>query len=1615
MAAISPITLVFNAVDQATPILRNLVSQVQTQFGVVAQLSNAYNEITGAFQQLAAVGGQAYQKLIGQNVELQNQLLSTQASLAATQKVVENGIEIKDSTKAIQALTEPVNQAIARVRQGSLELVGVTSADLIPLFQITASASAAIGASLDQSADLTLSFAAALGTLQIPLFQAQQELESIYEAQITSDSQLATSLGINNEMVNKWKSQGVFVKEITDRLGAFRAGNALAAQTIDGITSNIQELIDETTRLAGQPLVQPIVTQLNNLYKFLDANKVTIQSIASSVVEFFLKIGEKLGEVFTTLEPVFKTLGETLFKQITTEAGAAASVINLMVDSFVLLVKVATPLLQVIANIALEFAKFYETPIGEVLIQTTLLLSLMSGFLPLLASIYKGFTLARGMAILFFATTQGNVAAATLLKGLNAELAALAISYFRAGGGALGFAAALGTATASAKAFLVSLIPIMTALTPLIAIGGTIAITFAVYKKEQIKDTEEALDVFRKMGNLSGQQAIDTAQKLKVLNQAQKDNGTLTKEQQADLKKLQSSAKLRVAQLQEEITGLKSLSIENTEQRNARDAEIKQREQLIALLNRQAGGVSLQNKDIPKLGNDFEQLGKKIKNAINQLDTPVNPENFQESAESLIDFTEQLVEMGGVATDVAIANLARVRDDTRVEYKTRQAAQEAIIKLRQGEVDETLDLLSQQSQGIERLIAGEIISQVEGQKQITYNKILQLKEQLNAVRQSIKEETKLRNDQIKEQIAGIDKQITEANKRRNDAIKSGNKQDARLAGEDIAKLQKEKSLAQASLKIDSERLQTLKTQEAKFKTDLDKTVVQQRTEQRQQRLKDFDEQQALLDAANAKKLITEEDYNKRSLDITKRRANEELKVLREQEKKLRPGREGKDGREEIAAKRAAVEKKLSEENNKFQEQQLKLRINRIESEQKVLDESLASGLISQQKFNEESQKISQRRTEIELNEINHKKSKLKPGDSRLLELEGQDAEIRKRQLETNEKFAEQKSQIIVAGLESEQKQLAAKFSEGLLSEKEYNEQSFELTKSRLNAELLEIERQKSRFKPDDSRFKELEGKESDVRKRQLDAVADNQDKQVALIEKNQKKATDIISQSEADRNVVITKLEADKSITAAKANELRVDNTRKTLEEELALEKDKLLKLEALPKYSDPLKEEQRQSQIRASRKKTTDLTKSLIDNEVAKREATFKVFQDIKNKEIQAIQNQATAQTQLLENQQKLNDYVSKNLAIQIQLLNIRKNLLSSTADYLVGELNILSEVADSESEKKKLAESAAEVKLKAVREQAIMEKQVLELNIQQTKAALEQERIQLRIDTLKARSATLTAQAEEEIINKDPNATKGQKEAARLKTEAAILSEGLLGEQAKLLDNKELVNQREAEYSRFSLKDRQQLADDQARLFLANSRFDTGIGNREKRELRSEIMNREEGRSGTLRINENTGRTLILYNNLNKSQNNDLGLQTKFNSDGSLRDPQQEARKAQNIEITRQAIAQALGLQLNSPPITQVANQQNQVAPSQVPQGQPIPQTQFVGARDLSATNINQTLANRANDGKNDFNFSITINNSFDTADATSGKAADSNASQLSKVVRSELFDIFTLASKR
>lgn len=270
--------------------------------GVTGSIVGAVSEL-GRFSEgletLKAIATNGpFELLVGQTVKLREQLLATQSTLAGTNKVVQDGLTVSDPTQAIQSLTSPVNQAIAALRKGSLELVGVTSKDLVEAFQIVAGKAGQIGYSLQDATKLTLSFSAAMGTLGIPIFQARQEIGSVLNGLIDQNSVLAKSLGLTNEMIGRWKSQGTLVEQLNKRLEAFRAGNALAAQTLGGITSNIQELFDEIGRLAGEQLLDPILKQLQSFYSYLNENKDALAQGIGDLVGQLLKAGEAAVEAF---------------------------------------------------------------------------------------------------------------------------------------------------------------------------------------------------------------------------------------------------------------------------------------------------------------------------------------------------------------------------------------------------------------------------------------------------------------------------------------------------------------------------------------------------------------------------------------------------------------------------------------------------------------------------------------------------------------------------------------------------------------------------------------------------------------------------------------------------------------------------------------------------------------------------------------------------------------------------------------------------------------------------------------------------------------------------------------------------------------------------------------------------------------------------------------------------------------------------------------------------------------------------------------------------------------------------------------------------------------------
>jgi hypothetical protein len=312
--------------------LQNTIGSVTEGVSFLSERLTFFTQGLSSLQQLTQNG--PFKLLIGQTVELREQLLATQASLVGTSAIFNKftGQEIKDPTAAIKSLDLPILNQIEQLRVESLKLVGVTSKDLVPLYQQVASRITSIGGSLTDARNLSLDFAASLGTLNIPLFQSQQEISSILTGQIDQNSALAKSLNITNEQVNLYKSQGRFVEELRKRLDAFRKGNELAAQSLGGITSNIQEVFDEIGRKAGQPLIDPLLKQVSAVYDFLEDNQKQLVAYFGQFSDYMLRIGGAITDSIKIVAKSFQGLIVQapiyLFKSLTNAVEAFNSAIQ---------------------------------------------------------------------------------------------------------------------------------------------------------------------------------------------------------------------------------------------------------------------------------------------------------------------------------------------------------------------------------------------------------------------------------------------------------------------------------------------------------------------------------------------------------------------------------------------------------------------------------------------------------------------------------------------------------------------------------------------------------------------------------------------------------------------------------------------------------------------------------------------------------------------------------------------------------------------------------------------------------------------------------------------------------------------------------------------------------------------------------------------------------------------------------------------------------------------------------------------------------------------------------------------------------------------------------------
>lgn len=254
---------------------------------------------------------------LGQNIKLQDTILSTATTLATTADVLDaNGNKIVEPFERIKALQGPVENAIESIRERSLKLAGVTSSQVVDVFSVVATNVGQINGDLKDAENLAIAFTASLGTLGIPLFQARQEIGSILGGYITEDSLLARRLGITNEQVREAKTQtGGVTQFLLDKLSTAEAGQAILAKGFRGVTSNIAELFELIGLSVGKPLLDPLVNGLNKAFQALFNFKQILTEVGQFVSSTLTRAFEILFEPFVNSEAVDKL--KLRFEQLT--------------------------------------------------------------------------------------------------------------------------------------------------------------------------------------------------------------------------------------------------------------------------------------------------------------------------------------------------------------------------------------------------------------------------------------------------------------------------------------------------------------------------------------------------------------------------------------------------------------------------------------------------------------------------------------------------------------------------------------------------------------------------------------------------------------------------------------------------------------------------------------------------------------------------------------------------------------------------------------------------------------------------------------------------------------------------------------------------------------------------------------------------------------------------------------------------------------------------------------------------------------------------------------------------------------------------------------------------
>ena len=1533
-SSLSGVSITISASNQVSPVLRSIQEELlglrqplqvfdlfRSSFGGITSSIVQATTTIGFFGQgmstlRGLVSNGPFRLLIGQTVELQGQLLSVASTMAATSKIISNGFEIKDPTQAILALNQPINDQIRQLRIDSIDLVGVTSKQLIPVFQQVAQGATPIGATLSDARSLTIDFAAALGTLQVPLFQSRQEIQSIFLGTIDMNSILAKSLGITNTMVAKWKAQGTLVQELTTRLSAFRAGNKLAAQSFAGVTSNIQEMFELIGQRSGEKLLTPLTQSLNEVYKFLQTNLEMLVGESGKVTDQILRAGLAFQSIFKTVlgdvVTVFKDVPLFLFTSLANalEAlnqglGFTMAVLRPALNLFSVLSGAIAPLASGFLVVALQVkalgfgVKLLTSAFG---VLGSVLLPGVGQILPLLAAnagaLGAAFTGLGGATIFssvgmaqFSANLQGIPGAMTLMASATAALgnllrtvglavvafgafkiidefilknkglmevlggvfgglgevvniligswqSALITSTVVVGGLAIAFRAQLipavlsfisiqlaGVVTSSASAFvflagvLTSLgfssmaitagtaalhlqmlsasaslgtltmgglalaiksvaLSVATLLAPLAAVAAVVGGVGLVLYSQSLKDSTEATQELANRTEEYGDLAIDSLEKLSVAQKKQQESEKsgirLTDEEYKNNQKLQNQAKLRIGLIEDQITALKEQekTVKGDANKSNVQSQIGELEKLKTALAQASSNVVIAPKDLMVLGTALEQLKKKANEAMDAILKPSgDQEVFKKKASEVIEFNMALLEMGQTIDKDVITKLRQLANDTRLDQEVQRKAQETITKVIEQESKKRSDTIAKQKAEVESQQKNGEIGVRKSEKLITDLTIKELEERKSA-QQEIQSEQRA----------------------------FGNIEAARKAGEEIKKIE----------------------------SDITKAIAEERSKRNEELVKNFQEQQSIIEGYLAQGLTTEKNYNNQKSQLQIEGLDEQIRQQRNKLGKL--AGDDKEGREAINA-----------EIGKLQVQRQKTIKDGYDQELSTLEKQLQKTV----DLVKEAELIRQSEVQKSFNEFGGNQNLINEENvkNNLKTLEAEYSNTVKKLKETKSQPAlsdprlETDRQTKIRKLRQEQLQQSL----GMLKvEKEAWDAHTQTVLGNIakenNAQLLSIEKQIN----SGNVLRELEGAAS--------ATDKVQELQVLL-----SREKDINKQAELRLSLEKAIREEREAWGALGIAEIEAINNLELIALKNLLNQGKILKEEYDLKIAQQAIETlQKRISLETDVGKKIKLQLQLVEEQGRLIDANVRRYEAGLNKEAQAYENTIKRQNNELDNQRRKFDILNKALQMRSELQDAQKGVFDAASSFYSGELDALVQGERSERKKKQLAELISAIKLKSAIQQAEFEKQSLISQQLMKTIELEREKIAARRALNDAKIEKRKADNALKVAKKDPRTTPEQLEELQTAADIAGENVGYQEQNLGLLRKQEFNQSKVFKLQREALEFRSQGAIRSAQVDLANNTSNRSLRRQRFADIKSSVLDS----FGVDSINDLTGR---------------------------------------------------------------------------------------------------------------------------------------------------------------